>query len=307
MHIRIDLMVLATTTSLFLGACMQKPTSGNAPARAPVAWEEIAALPVPSADHRIEYGDAPLQFGELRLPRGAGPHPVAVIIHGGCWRSQYDLQHISHVSDALARTGIATWTVEYRRVGNTGGGWPGTFEDVSRGTDHLRLLAQNFPLDLSRVALVGHSAGGHLALWLAARRNLPAQSPLYSPDPLPVRGVVALAGITDLRTYGAGTGSCNAAVEPLLGGTPEEVPDRYEQASPIELLPLSAPQRLLHGTRDPIVPVEQSQRFGARATSHGDDSEVWLIDGAGHFDLIAPFAPAWSRVEEAVRSLLLVH
>ena len=279
----------------------------RAPTRGPVTWAEIAALPVPSAAHRVEYGNGPFQFGELRLPEGAGPHPVAVVIHGGCWRSEYDLQHISHLSAALTRAGVATWTLEYRRIGNSGGGWTGTFEDVAQGTEHLRTLAQRFPLDLSRVVLVGHSAGGHLALWMAARRNLPQESPLYSPAPLPIQGIVSLAGITDLRSYGSGNGSCNAAVAQLLGGTAEEVPDRYAQANPIELLPLGVPQRLLHGTLDPIVPLEQSQHFEARAQSHGDDAQVWLIGGAGHFDLIAPFAPAWVRVEQAVHALLSVR
>ncbi|HEV2123122.1 MAG TPA: alpha/beta fold hydrolase, partial [Chloroflexota bacterium] len=302
MRVRNTLMLLTICVTWMLGACIQTPV--RPPARGMVTWAEIAALPMPPADYRSEYGTDPLQFGDLRLPRGAGPHPVAVIIHGGCWRSEYDLQHISHLSAALTRAGIATWTLEYRRVGDSGGGWTGTFEDVIQGTEYLRTLAQRFPLDLDRMVLVGHSAGGHLALWLAARRNLPQESPLYSPAPLPVQGVVSLAGITDLRTYGSGSGSCNAAVAQLLGGTAEEVPDRYAQASPIELLPLSLPQRLVHGALDPIVPLEQSQRFAARAQSHGDDAQLWLIEGAGHFDLIAPFAPAWARVEQAVHSVI---
>jgi acetyl esterase/lipase len=289
--------VLAATLLMAPSACTPGPTASV------VTWEEIARLPVPPADHRVEYGSHPLQFGELRLPGGPGPHPVAVVIHGGCWRSEYDLQHISNASEALTRAGIATWTLEYRRIGDAGGGWTGTFEDVAAGTDYLRTLAQQFPLDLDRVALLGHSAGGHLALWLAARPNLPEQSALSSPDPLPVRGVVSLAGIPDLRAY-SGPNGCNSAVVPLLGGTPDEVPERYSQASPIELLPLGVPQRLVHGARDAIVPVEQSRRYVARARERGDDAQLRLVEGAGHFDLIAPFAPAWTAVEEAVRSLL---
>ncbi|MDQ3389039.1 MAG: alpha/beta fold hydrolase [Gemmatimonadota bacterium] len=253
----------------------------------------------------MEYGSDSLHFGELRLPEGAGPHPVAVILHGGCWGSEYGLGHVANIAAKLAAGGIATWTPEYRRIGNPGGGWPGTFRDVAEATDHLRVIAAEYPLDLDRVVLVGHSAGGQLALWLAARGKLPVDGPLSASDPLPVRGVVSLAGITDLRAYGSGSGSCNAAVHPLLGGSPEEVPVRYAWTSPIEILPLGVPQRLLHGQLDAIVPVEQSERYASAAREAGDDAELWLLAGAGHFDLIAPFAPAWARVESAVRSLLV--
>lgn len=276
----------------------------HTPERDVVTWAEIERQPVPPADHRIAYGSDSLHFGELRLPRSPGPHPLVVVIHGGCWRSQYNLEHISSASAALTRAGFATWTLEYRRIGNPGGGWPGTFQDVAQGTDYVRTLAERFPVDTGRVVLIGHSAGGHLALWLAARRNLPRESVLRSPDPLPVRGVVSLAGITDLRSYGAAPGSCNAAVAELMGGTSQEFPDRYLQGSPVELLPLGVPQRLLHGALDPTVPVEQSRTLEAQARGRGDDAQLWLLEGAGHFDVIAPFAPAWRRVEEAVRSLL---
>jgi len=149
-----------------------------------VTFDDILRLPVPPCGQRINYADDPLTFGELRLPQvqatATGSHPVAVVVHGGCWKGENDLAHIAHLSTALTQAGIATWTIEYRRIGNAGGGWTGTFRDVSAGTDFVRVLAKRFPLDLSRVIIIGHSAGGHLALWLAARQNLPAQSPLYS-------------------------------------------------------------------------------------------------------------------------------
>jgi acetyl esterase/lipase len=288
---------LTVVLAFVLGACDQ--TQGRT-----IILEQISSMPATPADHRIHYGNDPLQFGDLRLPKGDGPYPVAVVIHGGCWRSENDLQHISHLSEALTNEGVATWTLEYRRIGNNGGGWPGTFEDVAAGSDYLQTLAKRFPLDLSRVVLVGHSAGGQLALWVAARQNLPQKSPLASAGPLAVRGVVSLAGITDLRTFGVGRGYCNASVAPLLGGTPEKVPDRYAQASPIELLPLRIPERLVHGKLDLIVPVEQSRNFVTQAKAKGDDAQLLLLEDAGHFDLIAPFSPAFATVKQAILSLL---
>jgi acetyl esterase/lipase len=288
----------AHAIALVVGACWSARPGQT------LSWQDITALPRPPADERIRYGPDPLQFGELRLPPGAGPHPVAVVIHGGCWRSQYDLEHVASVSAALAEAGVATWTIEYRRLGDAGGGWPGTFHDVALGLEHLTPMAERYPLDLRRVVLVGHSAGGHLALWLAARHNLPRDSPLRFAETIRVRGVVSLAGITDLRSFGQGSGSCNAAVSPLLGGTPEEVAARYAQASPIELLPLGVPSRLVHGALDPVVLVEQSRSFQARARVRGDDSAVWVVEGAGHFEPIAPHSAAWAHVERAVRSLI---
>ncbi|HEX7316481.1 MAG TPA: alpha/beta hydrolase [Pyrinomonadaceae bacterium] len=267
-----------------------------------LSFEEIERLPASPADYRIAYGDETLQFGDLRLPPGKGPHPVVIVIHGGCWYSEYDLKHVAAFSAALTRTaGVATWSLEYRRVGDTGGGWPGTFQDVARGADYLRVLARTYPLDLRRVVVVGHSAGGQLALWLAARQRLPRDSPLYSTDPLPLLGVVSLAGITDLRGYGSG---CGGAVTKLLGGSPDEVPLRYRQASPIELLPLRVKQRLIHGLLDTIVPPEQSRDYEVAARRAGNDVKLVTVGEAGHFDLVAPQASAWPAVREAIRSLL---
>jgi acetyl esterase/lipase len=268
-----------------------------------LSFKDIEKLPRPPADHRIFYGGDPSQFGDLRLPKGGGPHPVVVVIHGGCWYSEYDLNHLASFCDSLTRLGVATWSLEYRRIGNAGGGWPGTFEDVAQGTDYLRVLARTYPLDLRRVVAVGHSAGGQLALWLAARARLPKDSPLHSPDPLPLRGVVSLAGITDLRRYRP---NCGDAVTKLLGGSPQEVAVRYEQTSPAELLPLKIPQRLIHGAQDKIVPVDLSKAYEAAARAGGGDVRLTIIPGAGHFELISPQSSAWPAVEQSVLSLLRV-
>lgn len=285
---------LLCSTSLF--AQDQKPKL--------VTWAEIAALPAPASGTQIAYGPDSLQFGELRIPEGKGPFPLVVVVHGGCWLSQYNMKYMSHLSAALTKSGYATWNIEFRRIGDTGGGWPGTFLDVAKATDFVRELAKEYPIDQKQVVVMGHSAGGHLALWLAGRRNLSRKSELYTKKPLKVKGVISLAGITDLETYAADKGSCNAAVPKLMGGMPTEVPARYAQASPMRLLPLKVPQRLVQGALDPIVPVTQAEYYTSLAKSKGDNAEVVLLPEAGHFDLVAPHSPAWEKVVETVQVVL---
>lgn len=266
--------------------------------------DEVLALPNPDPDARIPYGEDPLQFGELRLPPGDGPHPVAVVVHGGCWRARYDIGHIGNFSDAFAKAGVATWTLEYRRVGNQGGGWPGTFLDVARGTDAVRDLAKDYPLDLNRVVAVGHSAGGHLVLWLGARSKLPLDSPLRAGDhPLALAGIVSLAGVDNLRRA-LMEGVCDDMAAQLIGASPDENPERYQAASPIELLPTGVPQRLVHGVQDPIVPVAFGRDYAAEARSAGEDVALYQVEGAGHFELIAPQTDAWRVVRRSVFELL---
>jgi len=251
----------------------------------------ILDLTPPPADARTAYGEATQQFGDVRLPKSAGPHPVAIVIHGGYWRSTYGLEHIGHLCAALTRARMATWSLEYRRIGDPTGGWPATGEDVVRGAEYLRTLAQRYPLDLTRVVAVGHSAGGQLALWLAAQHKIP------------LRGVVSLAGVSDLRRAWE-LGLSRGVVADLLGGKPQEQPERYHQASPIELVPLGVPERLLHGTRDDVVPIEISRSFQAAAAAAGDDARLIELPDAGHFDLIDPRTHAWAAVEAAVLELV---
>ena len=268
---------------------------------------DLDAMPSQPADARVSYGSDPVQFGDLRLPSGSGPFPVAVVIHGGCWVSTFaTLQNTSAFADALREAGVATWNVEYRRVGNAGGGWPGTFLDIAAAADHLRVLAEEYPLDLSRVVAVGHSAGGHMALWLAARSRLPASSELYRENPLPLLGAVALGGPGDLRDFTTYAGSiCGAPViEQLLGGSPESVPERYAQASPVELLPFGVPQVLIVGTEDPTMPPRARDSYVTAATQAGDRAEVVAVPEAGHFEVVAPNTAAWSIVRDKVLSLV---
>jgi acetyl esterase/lipase len=268
---------------------------------------DIDALPSREADARIAYGADPLNFGDLRLPKGNGPFPVAIVVHGGCWVSKFaTLQNTAALSDALRDAGVATWNVEYRRLDSPGGGWPGTFHDVAAGADHLRTLAAAYPLDLKRVAAIGHSAGAHLALWLAARHRLGADSELRRGNPLALAGVVALGGPGDLRdftTYAASI--CGSPViEQLLGGGPDAVPRRFAQASPAELLPLGTRQVLIVGDGDGVMPPKAREAYAAAARKAGDTVDLVVVPDAGHFEVIAPTAAAWPTVRDRVLELL---
>jgi acetyl esterase/lipase len=239
--------------------------------------------PVPH-DLRESYAAGAQQFGDLRVPSGPGPFPVVVMIHGGFWRAAFDLEHVGHLCAALKTRGVATWSLEYRRIGNRGGGWPGTFDDITAGFDHLAALRGRFALDLGKLVAVGHSAGGQLALWLAAQKRSAFAR------------VVSLAGVADLRRAWELRLSGGVVAE-LLGGEPETVPDRYKAASPIERLPLGVPQRIIHGMKDDIVPFEISRRYAEKA---GAEARLIPLERAGHFDLIDPRTPEWKTVEDAV-------
>jgi len=252
-------------------------------AAASAVSQDILTLPPPKADVRIPYGKDPLQFGDLRIPAGPGPHPVVIFIHGGFWRNAYNLDHAGHLCAALTRAGAATWSMEYRRIGDPGGGWPGTLDDIVHGAEHLVHIAPRYSLDLKRLTASGHSAGGHLVLWLAAQHAVD------------LRGVTPLAAVTDLRLAWRLQLS-GGVVKQLLGGTPEQVPQGYASTSPIELLPISVPQHLVHGTADNIVPFEMSAEFAKK--SH--NAKLVPLQGAGHFELIDPRAREWDTVRKNI-------
>ena len=258
----------------------------------------------PSFDKRIEYGPDPQHFAELRLPDGAGPFPFLFVIHGGFWQSAYDLKHIGSLCTALTNKGIVTCNLEYRRVGNPGGGWPGTFQDVSLATDHIMGTVSSDPrVDIARAAVIGHSAGGHLAQWLASTHRVPKASPLHSAQKYRLVRAVSLAGVCDLRTaWKQRLG--NGAVTKLMGGTPDQYPERFDAGSPIELLPSGSRQVLIHGTDDDIVPISQSGKFVEKAEQLGDRPTLVRLKGVGHFELIDPESEAWSKVRGAVQSVL---
>ena len=282
-------------------------TSDNHPFVTP---DVVNALPSKAADVRSAYGPAPAQFGELRLPKGDGPHPVAVVLHGGCWLSIYaDLHNADALADALRDEGIATWNVEYRCVDQEGGGWPGTFLDAGRAADHLRKMAADHNLDLDRVITIGHSAGGHLALWTAARRKLPEESPLWTGDPLLVRGVVVLGGPGDLKAFAphADAECRQGVVAELFGGSGvsyEKLEERYRCGSPVELLPLGARQVMISTEHDWVVPPDLGAAYAEAARNAGDAIDHLVVPGAGHHEFMVPGSVTWSTIRQAVHSLL---
>ena len=265
----------------------------------------------PKADHRVSYGAEASQFGDLWMPAGppGARAPVVVFLHGGWWTSEFGLQYGNHLCAALKREGIACWSLEYRRLGQAGGGWPGTFEDVAFGYGYLRVLATMYPLDLKRVVVAGHSAGGHLAFWLAGRQHLPQSGPLQPPERLlPMRGVLGLAAVVDLRmTLELAEGIFAPARQEIvdfLGATPAAAPERYRAGNPGDLLPLNVPQMLLQGSLDAQIPPELPVRWTARGHRIGETVAFERIANADHFDVVDPESKAWPRVQDAVKRLL---
>lgn len=256
----------------------------------------------------IPYGDDPMQVGELSRPLLEGPRPVVVLVHGGYWRVGFTRSAMNDLASDLARVGFAAWNLDYRRFGELGGGWPGTVEDVATGIDHLTEIAPSRNLDLSRVAVIGHSAGGQLAIWAAARAKAPPDAPGAGPLVRP-KGVVSLAGVVDLvssaRSTEAGGGvELRRAIEDFLAATPEQSPTRYAQASPLALLPIGVPQLILHGSADDRVPLDQSQGYAAAATAAGDPTEILELEGVDHFQVIESSKAWWDQVLKWLITLL---
>lgn len=242
----------------------------------------------------VRYGPEPDQGADLHLPEGP-PAGTVVLLHGGFWLDRYDRGLMQALATDLAGRGYAACNLEYRRVGN-GGGWPETFLDVAAGVDHLEHLGL-----AARVITLGHSAGGHLALWAAGRHRLPPAAPGSSPAVRPV-GVAALSAVTDLAAA-ATAGWCGLPAQLLAGGTPAQVPERYRWASPAELLPLGAAQLLVHPAGDGLVPIEQSRTYAERARGAGDRVEV--VEPRGdHFSVLDPGSAAWTAVVEWLRKVL---
>jgi acetyl esterase/lipase len=238
--------------------------------------------PPAPADARLSYGDHPSQFIDFRRSTIAGMRPLAVMIHGGFWRSRRDLTYAGHLCQALGEAGYATANIEYRRVGEEGGGWPGTFEDARCATAFARFRAAEFEGDPARTIVLGHSAGGHLALWLAAEM----------PD---LHGVISLGGVVNLRRAWDLHLSNDAVVE-LMGAAPDQAPERYRSADPATR-PADVPRVLIHGDADDVVPVELSRNFP-------QPHRLVEIPGADHYGVVDPASAAWPHVVRALGELI---
>jgi acetyl esterase/lipase len=275
--------------------------SATACQAAPAGVNDYLSQPQVKADARIAYGPAPAQVVDLFLPKGPGPHPVVVLIHGGCYLAEYrGLAETSGVAADLARRGYAVWNVEYRKLGEPGAGYPGTFEDVATAIDRIRVEATMRHLDPRRVVALGHSAGGHLALWAAARGRLPRTSPLWRPDPLPIRAVVSLGGIGDLEGQGAiFAGACGPEPIPRVIGLATRA-HAYADTSPAALLPTGARVVMISGQFDHVMPPSANETYVARVRKAGDAAEAIAIPGVGHYDVVIPSTEAWKLVAGVV-------
>ncbi len=271
--------------------------SASMAAAEPASLDDYMKLARHKADETMRYGPAPSQVAELFLPKGAGPHPVVVLLHGGCFLKQYEgFPQTSALAADLAGRGYAVWNVEYRKLGEPGAGYPGTFQDVATALDRLRIEAPKHGLDLRRVIAIGHSAGGHLALWAASRGKLPAGSPLRTADPLPIGAVISLAGIGDLKGQGKvfAMPCGDDTIDRLVDTAHRKQP--FADTSPAELLPTGVRVVMVHGVFDPVMPPYTGRDYAMMARKAGDQAEAVTIPGAAHFDLVIPSTPAWKEI-----------
>lgn len=291
---------LALALAAALAACSvtEPPSPPPADAQALLTWPDLLKRPRPEPDATIRYGEKVLQLVDVWVPAGKGPHPTVLMVHGGCWQSDVaDRRIMNWIADDLRKRGIAVWNVEYRGVDREGGGYPGTFQDVAAAADALKAHAAEYKLDLSRLVAVGHSAGGHLALWLAGRPNLPAESPLRSGAPIRIAKVVSLGGLPDLEEAARPPGSgCGLEVIPQISG------GRLDETSVPRLAPLDVPQALVNGLQDRIIPTHYAGDYQSAMRAKGDRVSVRMVDHTGHVELIAPESAAWKAAVEEIKS-----
>jgi acetyl esterase/lipase len=273
------------------------PTGAAKPAQ--LKWADLTERPRPVPDTTVRYGTDALQVVDVWLPRGRGPFPTVLMVHGGCWMTDIaDRRLMDWAADDLRRRGIAVWNIDYRGVDRPGGGYPGTFQDVAAAADALRANAARLHLDRRRLVAVGHSAGGHLALWLAARRRLPAASLLHDRRPLRLRTVISLGGLPDLEQAAVEANGCPAGVSAKLAA------GHYAETSLPRLAPLKITQILVNGTQDRIIPNRFATDYWTRMRAAGDRLELHWVAGGGHVDLIAPGTTAWDIVVRDISAAL---
>ena len=273
---------------------------------APMTLDHYLALNGPQATAQIAYGPAPSQYAQLFRPSGAGPFPVVVLVHGGCWTVQFGgIKQMRNVANALSSQGIAVWNVEYRRVDEEGGGYPGTFQDMHAALDSLQSHASQYQLDTSRIVAMGHSAGGQLVQWIAGRNRLPKTSPLYREHILPISNIISLGGLADLRhEEKLIKSSCDRDIEELAGSASNDRPDIYSDTNAADLIPNGTRTVLITGELDTISPPRVAHDYAAKAVKAGDHAEVLILPGASHYDEIAATSPAWKMVLPVIRQML---
>ena len=304
----------ASARALLLTACLAgaapviaADSAADAPVPAvPMKLADYMALSGPAPSATFAYGSAPSQYAELFLPPGKGPFPVAVLVHGGCWTKEFGgIEQLRNIAGALAARGIASWNVEYRRVDEAGGGYPGTYQDMNAALDTLAAQAARYPLDLTRLVAVGHSAGGQLVQWMAGRARIPAASPLHPGSTLQVRRVVSLGGLADLRREAALIeSSCERTTAQLAGSPSASRPDVFSDTNAAELLPNGSRTILVTGELDKISPPRVAHAYAQRARAAGDAAETVILPGASHYDEVAASSASWPLVLQAIESSL---
>jgi acetyl esterase/lipase len=273
---------------------------------APLSLPTFIAQPKPVPDATISYGTMPVQGIDIFLPKSKGPHPVVILIHGGCWmKSTAGRDQLRALGRELANHGIAVWSIGYRRVDEDGGAYPGIFRDVATAIDLLPANAAKYDLDPARVVAVGHSAGAHLALWAASRGRLPHTSPLYVPNAFPVHSVIALGGVGDLEHATGLPAVCGPTIVPALIGQPSAArPDVYADTSPSKLLPNGATIVMITGNEDTVTPPAYAQTYVDEVKAAGGTAEVVIVPDAAHFDVVTTSTPAWRVVRERIDAAL---
>ena len=265
-----------------------------------LSWADLTSRPRPEPQAAIAYGDDPWQRVDLWLPDGAGPFRTVLMVHGGCWTTSIaDRTLMNWVAEDLRRDGYAVWNIDYRGVDRPGGGYPGTFRDAAAAADAVRGYAPKYGLDLRRLVAIGHSAGGHLALWLAARPRLPRDSALWCATPLSIAHVVACGALPDLEQVAASpdNGCGIEVIGNLVGDGNREDRDVYADTSIPRLLPLGVPQDLVNGREDRIVPYRLATGYAAQA---GAEATLHTIPDTGHVELVTPDTPAWIAAKRLI-------
>ena len=283
--------------------------SSSASAAAPMTLDDYLALSGPAPTATIAYGSAPSQFAELFRPAGQGPFPVVVLVHGGCWTVKFGgITQMRNVAGALAARGIAVWNVEYRRVDEEGGGYPGTYLDINAALDRLGAEAPAYQLDLRRIVAMGHSAGGQLVQWIAGRSRIASTSPLFQARPLKIGHIISLGGLADLRREAdLIKTSCGRDLVQLAGSPSLERPDIFADTNAADLMPNGSSTVLITGALDTISPPRAAYAYAARAQAGGDQARVVILPNASHYDEIAATSHAWPlvlrEIEQAFHSM----